>query len=85
MCCSLVSVKKKRINLVDFQNVEEEFHPQNQMTTSHNLQQHFAPSHTLSQTYGPEVTVIYTGQNLKSNTFWHELKNISHSIGLDNG
>ena len=39
------------------------------MTTSHNTRQHFAFSHAHSGTDGPEVTVIYTGQNLKSNAF----------------
>ena len=55
------------------------------MTTSHNTLQHFAFSHAHSRTDGPEVTVIYTGQNLKSNAFRLGLKNISFSIGLDNG
>ena len=55
------------------------------MTTSHNTRQHFAFSHAHSGTDGPEVTVIYTGQNLKSNAFRLGLKNIYFSIGLDNG
>ena len=55
------------------------------MTTSHNTLQHFAFSHAHSRTDGPEVTVIYTGQNLKSNAFRLGLKNIYFSIGLDNG
>ena len=55
------------------------------MTTSHNTRQHFAFSHAHSGTDGPEVTVIYTGQNLKSNAFRLGLKKIYFSIGLDNG
>ena len=55
------------------------------MTTSHNTLQHFAFSYAHSRTDGPEVTVIYTGQNLKSNAFRLGLKNIYFSIGLDNG
>ena len=65
--------------------MEEEFHSKNQMKTSHNTRQHFAFSQAHSRTNGPEVTVIYTGQNLESNTFWHGLQNISLSIGPDNG
>ena len=55
------------------------------MTTSHNTRQHFAFSHAHSGTDEPEVTVIYTGQNLKSNAFRLGLKKIYFSIGLDNG
>ena len=73
------------MNLFYFRNVEEEFHSKNQMKTSHNTQQHFAFSQAHSRTNGPEVTVIYTGQNFESNTFWHGLHNISLSIGPDNG
>ena len=40
---------------------------------------------TLTPDDGPDVTVIYTGKNQKSNTFRPGLKNISLSIGLDNG
>ena len=76
---------KKRIILVNFRNVEEEFRSRNQLTTSLNTRQHFAPSHTHSRTDGPEVAVIKIGLNLKSNTFRHGMKNISLSIGLDNG
>ena len=68
--------------------MEEEFHSRNQMVTSHNVQQHFVLSVTLTpELVGlrPEVTVICSGQNLKSNTFQRELKNISLSNGLDNG
>ena len=72
------------MNLVHFQNVDEEFHSQNQMKTSHNTRQHFAFSQAHCRTNGPEVTVIYTRQNLESNTFWHGLQNISLSIGPDN-
>ena len=67
---------KKEIILVHFRNVKEEFRSRNQMATSHNPRQYLAPGHTHSRTDGPEVTVIYTGQNLKSNTFRHGL-NIS--------
>ena len=67
---------KKEIILVHFQNVKEEFRSRNQMATSHNPRQYLALSHAHSRTDGPEVTVIYTGQNLKSNTFRHGL-NIS--------
>ena len=49
------------------------------ITRSHNTRLHFA------LTDGPKVTVIHTGQNLKSNTFRLGLKNISLSIRLDNG
>ena len=38
------------------------------MTTFHSTRQHFALCHAHSRTDGPEVTVIYAGQNLKSNT-----------------
>ena len=38
------------------------------------MQQYFALSHAHSRTDGPVVTVTYTGQNLKSNTFQHGLK-----------
>ena len=67
---------KKEIILVHFRNVKEEFRSRNQMATSHNPRQYLALSHAHSRTDGPEVTVIYTGQNLKSNTFRHGL-NIS--------
>ena len=80
LCSSPVSLKKKIIKkeiiLVHFRNVKEEFRSRNQMATSHNPRQYLAPGHTHSRTDGPEVTVIYTGQNLKSNTFRHGL-NIS--------
>ena len=76
---------KERINLVHFRNVEEEYSSQNQMTTSHNTRKHFALSHAHFRTDGPKVTVLYIGQNLKSNTFRLGLKNIALSIGLDNG
>ena len=33
----------------------------------HSTRQHFALCHAHSRTDGPEVTVIYAGQNLKSN------------------
>lgn len=67
------------------QNVKEEFRSRNQMMTSHNTRRHFALSHAHFRTDVPEVTVIYIGQSLKSNTFRHGLKNITLSIGLDNG
>ena len=73
------------MNLVHFRNVEEEFHSQNQIKTSHNMRQHFAFSQAHSRTNRSEVTVIYTGQNFESNTFWHGLQYISLSIGPDNG
>ena len=80
LCPSPVSLKKKIIKkeiiLVHFRNVKEEFRSRNQMATSHSPRQYLAPGHTHSRTDGPEVTVIYTGQNLKSNTFRHGL-NIS--------
>ena len=81
LCAAHLSLLKriKKTNLEHFRNVEEEFHSGNQMTTSHNARQHFALSHAHSRTDGPEVTVIHTGQNLKSNTFRHGLKNISLS------
>ena len=87
MCCSLVSVKKnfKKDKFVHLRNVEEEFRSRDQMTTSHNTRQHFALSRAHSRTDGPEVTVIYTGRNLKPNTFRLVLKENSMSIGLDNG
>ena len=84
LCCSLVSVEKSII-LAHFRNVEEEFRSRNQTMTSFNTREHFAISHVLSRTDEPEVTVIYIGQNLKSNTFRHGRKNISLSIGLNNG
>ena len=65
--------------------MEEEFHSKNQMKTSHNTRQHFAFSQAHSRTNGPEATVIYTGQNFESNTFWHGLHNIFLSIGPGNG
>ena len=65
---------KKRINLVHFRNVEEEFPSRNQMTTFHSTRQHFAFCHADSRTDGPEVTVINTRQNLKSNAFRLGLK-----------
>ena len=49
------------------------------------MQQYFALSHAHSRTDGPVVTVTYTGQNLKSNTFQHGLKNTSLSIGCNDG
>ena len=76
---------KERINLEHFRNVEEEYSSQNQMTTSHNARKHFALSHAHFRTDGPKVTVLYIGQNLKSNTFRLGLKNIALSIGLNNG
>ena len=82
---STLKKNKERINLVHFRNVEEEFRSQNQMTTSHNTRKHFALSHAHFRTDGPKVTVLYIGQNLKSNTFRLGLKNIALSIGLDNG
>ena len=79
LCCSLVSVKKKlkKDKFVYLRNVEEEFRSRDQMTTSHNTRQRFAPSRAHSRTDGPEVTVIYTGRNLKPNTFRLVLKDNS--------
>ena len=80
MCCSLVSVKKKNLKkdkFVHLRNVEEELSSRDQMTTSHNTRQHFAPSRAHSRTDGLEVTVIYTGRNLKPNTFRLVLKDNS--------
>ena len=65
--------------------MEEEFRSRNKMTTSHNTRQHFESSHAHSRTNGPEVTEIYTGQNLKSNTSRLGVKDISLSVGLDSG
>ena len=65
--------------------MEEEFRSRNRMTTFHNTRQHFGFSHAHSRTDEPEVTEIYTGENLESQTFRLGLKNISLSIGVDNG